>query len=221
MYRFSIIKSLILFSILSSLSSGETPNDKSTVIPLHKIWAYKMPGTRDILDLDLPRAQQATTGRWQSIYMSWVRRAEKLKFKDLARPGFVVSGSGQSALLATHAIFVEGAAARKEFSMDEELAIVFFSEPYGGNFVRIRQVEQKGEHIEIQYRLEPYLERTLSETFALIPLGKLPAGEYHVDMCQLPSEQKFSKLGRKPVDENWSREVLCKPFSFTVAKKRE
>jgi hypothetical protein len=221
MYRFFIIKLLILFSILSSQASSESPNDKSTVIPLDKVWANKMPGTRDILDLDLPRAQQATTGRWQSIYMSWVRRAEKLKFKDLARPGFAVSGSGQSALLAAHAIFVEGAAPRNEFSPDEELTIVFFSEPYGGNFVRMRQGERKGEHIKIQYRLEPYLERTLSETFALIPLGKLATGEYHVGMRQLPSEQKFSKLGQKPLDENWSRDVLCKPFSFAVRETRE
>lgn len=221
MSRSSIIASLILISVLFANVCGEMPADKPKIIPLDKVWAKNMPGTRDVLDLDLPRAQQVTTGRLQSIYMSWVRRAEKLKFKDLARPGFVVSGSGQSALLAAHAIFVKEAAPRNEFSPDEELTIVFFSEPYGGNHVRIHQIERKGDHFEIQYRLEPYLVHTLSETFALIPLGKLPPGKYHVDMRQLPSEQKFSKLGRKPVDENWSREALCKPFSFAVAKKRE
>jgi hypothetical protein len=58
---------------------------------------------------------------------------------------------------------------------------------------------------------------------ALIPLGKLPLGKYNVAMTQLPREQKpvEIKAGFKPLDKEWSRNFLSKPFNFTVAEKRE
>jgi len=186
-------------------------------IPLDQIWAYKMPGTRKIEKF----AGLADLKLLGSIFESQVLRAERLKFKDVARPGFAVSGSGQVALRAAHAVFVKGKTPRAEFSPNDQIVIVFFSEPHGGNQVRIEQVERQGDHIEIQYRLEPYFERSLSETFALIPLGKMTVGKYRVEMRQLPREQKFIHWGYQPLDKKWSCEVLCRAFNFIVTEKRE
>jgi hypothetical protein len=61
----------------------------------------------------------------------------------------------------------------------------------------------------------------VTETFALIPIGKLDVGEYRVEMRQMPREQKFVALGYDETDEDWSKKALCKPFSFAVKAKRE
>jgi len=206
---------VLLFACAMANAQDEQPKGKT--IPLDQIWANRMPGTIEIEDA----AKLADLRRLGSIFESWSLRAERMKFKDIARTGFTVSGSGESALQAALAAFVEAGKPRRKFSPDDEVTIVFFSEPYGGNHVRLEQVERKGDHIEIQYRLEPYFERTLSETFALIPLGKLPVGVYHVEMRQLPREQKFIELGFEPLNKEWSGKVLCKSFSFTVSEKGE
>ena len=96
-----------------------------------------------------------------------------------------------------------------------------FSEPFSGNHARIEQVEWEGNRIQIQYWLEPYFESTLSQTFALIPIGKMPVAEYRVEMRQLPRDHEFIEMGYERLDEDWSRKVLCKAFRFTVANKRE
>ena len=105
------------------------------------------------------------------------------------------------------------------FSAKDDVTIVFFSEPTSGNHLRIKQVTRKDNQVEIQYQLEPFFESHLSEDFALIPLGELPVAKYHIDMKQLPLDPKFSKLGRKPIDEESTNNALCKSFSFSVPEK--
>lgn len=226
MCRFSIVVALLINSFVFAQVRGESPSEKSKTIPLGEIWAYKMPGARDIFDLDKKGKDKPGGGLVGSTLRSSMLRLdevrpEQLKAKNWARSGFAVSSSGRAALQATHAVFVTGEKPRNSFLPDEEITIVFFSEPAGGNHVRIQQVVRKGERIEIQYRLEPYLESYVSQSLALIPLGRLPIGKYHVEAHQLPREEKFSKWGLKLLDEEWSREALCKSFSFTISNKRE
>lgn len=223
MYRFSTIKSLTLVSILCSLTSGESPNDKSTVIPLDKILANKVPGTRDITSVDVAPTVRADKGILGSIFMSMVLRAEKLKYKDLARPAFVVSGNDRVALRAAQSVLVDGATPRKAFSMGEDLTIVFFAEPISKYRVRIGQVTRTDNEVRIHYELEAGVHGQDYQNFALIPLGKMKSGKYQVNMRQLPHEQTpiEIKKGFKPLDNEWSRNFLSEPFSFSVAEKRE
>jgi hypothetical protein len=74
--------------------------------------------------------------------------------------------------------------------------------------------------VEIQYSIEPEIEG-YRFNLALIPLGKLPVGEYQVEMRQLPLELTSNevKMGFKSLDEEWSRNFLCKSFNFTIAEK--
>ncbi len=218
MNRSILVRVCTFVVLLVSAAAAETRNKdpQAVTIPLDQIWAYNMPGTREIKE----SAKEADTMLLEPIFESWHTRADRLKYKDVARPGFAVPGSGVAALRAAHAVFVEGAMPRKNFSPDKEITIVFFSELAGGRF-QIRQIERKFDHIEIRYQLEPGIVQSGRINLALIPLGKLPIGEYHVEMRQLPREQKFIEWGIKPLDLEWSRRFLCKPFSFTVTKKAD
>jgi hypothetical protein len=223
MLRVSITFALIVAATLFGQAIAESADDKSQTIPLDKIWAYEMPGTRDIRDLDVAQKEQQGLSLLNSIGVSSFRRAERMGFKEIARPGFVVSGSGRSALRAASAVFIDGVKPRERFSPDDEITIVFFSEPFSKYRVRIKQVKQTAKEVEFLYQLEPSIEGRNFTNFALIPLGKLPAGTYRVEMRQSPHElTPVEKMYRfKSLDEEWSRNFLCKPFCFTVAGTRK
>ncbi|MCI0331885.1 MAG: hypothetical protein L0228_01510 [Planctomycetes bacterium] len=212
-----------LFSIAFLFSSTAAIAGESTTIPLNQIWAYTMPGARDIRDLDVAPAERPGLGLLESILESSFHRADKRNFKDISRPGFAVAGSGRSALRAAHPVFADVAKPYKEFSTDEEVTIVFFSEPLSRYGVQIQHVKRTDKQVEIQYQLKPSIDGTNMTNFALIPLGKLPAGEYHVELKQSRRKLKpvEAKLGFKALDEEWSRDYLCKPFTFSVVGKRE
>jgi hypothetical protein len=222
MSRFSILASLILFVILFTQASGESPSEKAKTISLDTIWANEMPGTRDIhtLSKNVPMDELDMRLMNAVLELSY-HRAERMKFKDVARPGFAVSGSGRSALHAAFAVFIDWGARREDFSSGDEITIVFFSEPVSRYLVQFQQVERKDNEIEIRYQLKPDIGGRNYTNFALIPLGKLPVGKYVVAMRQLPREINpvETKMGFKPLDEEWSRNFLCKPFSFTVTDK--
>ena len=213
---FSGVSSLVL--VLSSLAIAD-----STTIPLDQIWAYQMPGTCKIEELDNVPRKIPGNGLLGTIFKSQVLRDDKLRFKDMARPGFAVAGSGRAALKAAHDVFVENKKPDETFSPDEEVTIVFFSEPVSRYRVEIQQVKRNENEIEIRYETQGSLSGGDFENLALIPLSKLPAGKYHVESLQLPRERSDTetKFGLKPLDEAWSRNWLCQPFSFTVASKHE
>lgn len=195
--------------------SSKTTNQKQ--MPLKEIWAYQLPGTKDIEKL----ASDADGKLLHTIFESWHERADRLKYKDMSRPGFAVQGSGIDALKRVHKVFVEDAKPTNVFLPDEDITLVFFSE-IGGNRVHIKKVERQGTKIVISYQLEPYPgggRRYLN--LALIPLGKLPAGNYRVGMRQLPRDEKYLSWGFSKLDEEWSGAYLCRPFSFTVSEMDE
>jgi hypothetical protein len=101
---------------------------------------------------------------------------------------------------------------------DEQLSLVFFSLASDGYRINLRQVSRHGDKIQVQYQLEPYAERVVSVSFALIPIGELPVGIYQVEMKQIPTKQEFVALGYKPLDNDWTRRFVCKPFSINVVE---
>ena len=60
-----------------------------------------------------------------------------------------------------------------------------------GDLVEIRQVVRHGKQIEIRYRLVRPVEKTNPAHLALIPVGKLPVGKYHVAMVQEPTGRQL------------------------------
>jgi hypothetical protein len=188
------------------------------VIPLNQIWAYDMPGTKDIGDLGRHQARSEGMKFLASISESSVLRAQRQNGEP-ARQGFAVVGNGLTAMRAAHAVMEGEAKQTTKFSPDDEITLVFFSEPATGAHVYVRRVEREGNNIEIQYQLEPYIQRHYSFGFALIPLGRLPFGQYTVGFLQLRAEERHIRLGFRPFNKKWSDRFLCKPFTFKVIEK--
>lgn len=188
-------------------------------IPLDQIWAYKMPGTRDIQELGRGENRESGEALVNAISIAFVEYALETKNKGEPRSAFAVPGTGLAALREAHSVFVENAKPREKFLPDEEVTIVFFSEPAGGNRPQLREVLRRDDQIELHYRLEPFVESNLWAAIALVPVGKLPSGQYQVNLHQLPSEKKFIALGFEPLDKAWARRFLCKLFSFNVVEK--
>jgi hypothetical protein len=207
----------IALALVLTMSPFATANaGEPEQIPLDQIWAYEMPGTQSITDLAEPHDEMF----WEALMESWFGRASRLKFKNVARFGFVVPGDGLSALRIALAVFIQDGPFRGKLTTGEGVTLVFFSEPGGRYRPQIRQIRRKQDTIEILYWLQPEL-GGYPPSLALIPLGKLPAGKYDVHMLQVARElHDFElELGFKPLDKEWSRNFVCKPYSFTVAEQ--
>jgi len=196
--------------------SGET-----VVIPLDQIWAYRMPGTRP-MNASLGRGVYVAA---EGPMLGEIRRAlvqepvkgtsRPIQWKD-AKPGFAVLGTGMDALRESHAVLVEKQEPRKSFPVDTEITLVFFSYD-AGSYVHFHRVDRLDNVVEIRYQFVPHYSSDASEHFALIPLGKLPAGKQRVNVIQSPLQQKHvDKFGVQPLRPEWGRRIVCKSFSFSV-----
>jgi hypothetical protein len=96
--------------------------------------------------------------------------------------------------------------------------LVFFSHP-SSYYARLRTVERDGNQFTVSYQFEPHLTPESTVHFALIPLGKLPAGEYRVVYRQLPIDEKFAAQGFQPVEPR-AAELVAHNFKFTIGEVR-
>lgn len=142
-----------IVALLSLCAVGYSAETKK--IPLDQIWAYKMPGTLDIaaLSKNVP-ADELDMRLMKAVLELSYHRAERMKFKDVARPGFAVSGNGRSALHAALAVFIDPGVHREKFSSEDEITLVYFSEPLSRYQVQVREIKREDHEIEIRYELE-------------------------------------------------------------------
>jgi hypothetical protein len=209
--RFASLALGFLFAVLPVLISHAEPLAKDTPakIPLSRVWADAMPETQDIRALEKKSIRDSGQALLDPISVSFVGRGERLKWTGLARPGFAVGGSDVDALRNACQVFVDGLKPRGAFTANEEVTLVFFSEPAGPP-VQIRTVERVAERFVIQYRFEPSIDRHRSLSLALIPVGKLKAGKHRVEIEQIPSGHLNGQEG--------ATDIVCKPFVFTVTE---
>ncbi len=177
-------------------------------IPLDQIWSYHRPGIRNIRqNLDLKELPQPftllSTGSLEQLY-----RLEK----DRAEPGFVVAGKGQEALVAAHEKLPEGEKPANVLPAGTEISVVYFSHGYPVG-INLHRVERRGNTIDIRYRFDVAGLDTSSNDLVLIPLGKLPVGEYHANMIEIPSEM-HRVLSAVDLAEVHLR--VCQSFSFSI-----
>lgn len=195
--RFTVLS---VVAILSSGAFGAEPKE----IPLKDIWANRVPGTRDINKLD----------KQPSMVLD-IRRAIGFPTKDKAKPGFAVEGTGPDALREAHAVFVKDKKPRDTFSGRDEVSVVFFAyetRPY----VHLQKVELQGNNINVYYQFVYHETEEVTRYIALIPLGKLPAGKYRVNINRSPKE-KYG--GSQPLSDEIAARIVCRSFSFTVSDK--
>lgn len=196
-------------------------------IPLGEIWALDMPGTRDVGELEpdvkaslerlktLPSEEKEVHFRQLMKNSSiWhIRKALQSATKKAA-PGFAVSFPEPELLKAVRDQMTGVAKQTDSFPAGSDITAVFFSS--SGLIIHIYRVERRANLIEIQYRYVPHEEDYMSEHFALVPLGKLPSGNYEVKIVQGPMEQEYLDFGYEQVTSTRAAKFVSQSFEFEV-----
>ena len=189
------------------------PRNKS--IPLHSIWAWRMPDTKPMI---ASRRDGAYLSREGSI-LDEIRRAlsHKPSGDSGAGQGFVVTGNEIEALKEVRTILVEAEKPQYVFQQGIELSAVFFSYQ-SDRYVHIRKVEISRTIIEIEYQFVPHQTRETTEHIALIPLGELPPGTYEVHIRQIPLVGL--DRGYREINDEGARRIVCRSFSFVIRERK-
>ncbi len=210
-------------------TNATVADTKPIMIPLDQIWALDMPGTRDIEGIGSPDMPRTSFPRsFEEFKQSRQRAIEGLR-RDLsdkppsadAFPGFVVSvPSGRTLLTILNSTI--GTLKRKSSHERKNLIqsgrdayLIFYSHP-SSYYVQLKSVTRHGTSIDIEYAFVPHYTVESTAHFAMIPLGKLEAGEYQVRISQQPMKKKYMAAGFGPVSGWEARRFICQPFSFTV-----
>jgi hypothetical protein len=213
----------------SEQKAKDSAADNAVVIPLKQIWAWGMPGTRSIEELEISIApknvkrvpsdeqvQPNQSGFCRSTAISLTESSRSWPREDQAAgPGFVVPNTGLDALRAAHGVLTEGEKPRKSLPFGNEATIVFFSYQ-SSHYVHLQMVERRENVITVQYRAVPHLEKHVTAHFAHIPLGTLPIGTYRVEIAAIPLDLQSIESRFGPADKNWTHRFVCKSFSFSV-----
>lgn len=218
------------------VATSVSADEPSVEIPLDRIWAFDMPGTRDVAGIPLPEVDEKRRPgldheRYRNERANLIEQMRQyLTAKPSsvqAMPGFVVphgvdihtlrQASNRLAISKKlgHTYPLEQIPAIEFPVSEEDVTLVFYSHP-AAYHVRLTKVERQGHDIVVRYRFQPhaYVESTVH--FALIPLGKLPAGKYQVNYEQERFEQKYHDAGFLRVHEGQEHHLICRPFSFTI-----
>jgi hypothetical protein len=197
---------------------------KTVTIPLDQIWAWQMPGTRDVRQLEpekfgeaLGRKNSAEQLRISGTSMTSevLRSLTFLKPGQTTKPGFVVPGIGLEALRNAHAVMTGVMKPHSSFRTASQASLVFFGHE-SGYYVYLEQVERQPGKITVRYRLVPHETKEMTRHFALVPLEKLEPGEIHVEFVQSPMEKHLVDMGFKPAHKTWQERIICQPFSFRI-----
>jgi hypothetical protein len=215
---FSIGLVLVAYATATIVSAAEQKKQSEAVeIPLNTVWAYNMPGTRDVRALELEsdpanrKATPLTSGVLQSLINS--KRGQE------AKPGFAVAGMGVDALREAHSVLADNGKPQTSFTTNDNVSVVFFSHPFN-YYVHLSKVEQKPDKVVITYSFVPHRTKEMTRHFALIPLGKLSPGKVKVEIVRAPMQpQKIT--GFKPPSAETDARIVARPFQFEVVKREK
>jgi len=201
-------------------------------IPLSKIWAYNMPGTRDVRELeprsygpkvaDLPQ-EQRTWREHNSITSEILSVLPILPTDKSARPraGFSVQGKNKAVLDGAHGVLAARGKPFSRFAPGGDINVVFFAHS-SGLYTHLRRVELKKGKVKIYYQFVSHPSKMLTRHFALVPLGQLPTGSYTVEMIQSPNEESKDVYDR-PVRlaKETAQKIVCGSYSFSVQDRKK
>jgi hypothetical protein len=167
-------------------------------IPLRKVWALDMPGTRQMSRTqrgDPPSYESSEGGLVAEIvralnYPNRLNPKLREKFMSFGTGSLVIAGRDMEALRGAHAVLVEGEEPRTFFRQDELLSVLFFTLPTG-DFVHLSKAEQSGETVRIFYRLVPHKSKQTSVHVALVPITNPGSGHVQIKIKQLVDGSSF------------------------------
>jgi hypothetical protein len=202
-------------------------------IPLDQIWAYDMPGTKDVRELepDLVGAQTKSLPEKEQQ-----RRANYSILEDLAKslrflpdkrpidqkPGFGVAGTGIEALRAARDVIVGDKQAPQAFPSGTDVSAVVFSYPseYGITFDSVTKTTNRkfykglGRGLEVRYHLTPNPSADLVEHLAIIPFGNVLPRFTMIRFLPDRAESSPDSRGLAKVDNNYASGILGRSFSI-------
>jgi hypothetical protein len=218
-----LCRALAILACLSAAALANSPSDTVT-IPLKDIWALDMPGTKDVRELEPDiygdgMRNISDIERDRRINKSLVTHVGRGAVDKVNGPeaGFAVIGNGHDALKHAYSYFHDNKPPQTAFPTNDDISLIFFSYTFGP-YVYLDHIERKGNTFEIYFRFVNHMTDEVTEHYAIIPVGKLPVGEYEVKIIQLPVDARLlgTKPDFRPVDLDAQRRVICKPFSFAV-----
>jgi hypothetical protein len=214
--------------LITSCAADDRSAPKATVqtIALDQIWAFEMPGTHDIRELEpdkfgertrsLPSDQRfrlLDESKTFQIYAA-IKKAHPSN-ENGAQPGFAVLGTGAEALDGAYNVLVKGEKPDETFPLDSNVTLVFFSR-LAGQYVHLKRIERHNNKFDVGYQVVPHLTTNSTWHLALIPVGKLPIGKYQVQVSQLPGgKDKTGHLVGK-FSASDAQHIVCGSFSFSV-----
>lgn len=211
---------------INSFAGVSKADEKPKVIPLEDIWAWDMPGTRDVRELEpanygehdetLSEAQELK--RFNKAKSQILLKALKQKYKNQPiEQGFAVAATGVEAIHKAIQHIKRGAAKKHAaLPSNEPITLVFYSKEYG-RYLHIKSVVRKGKTFTINYQLVPHTSKQLTQHFALIPTGLLTDGKYVVEMKLHSTPPRNQVRPHSPVPKNVPGDYVCRPFEFVVS----
>lgn len=186
-------------------------------IPLDKIWAADMPGTRNIRELE-PRTPGDRRNYGPLMWAIYKRLLlDNEHWGPDAGRGFVVPGKDIEALNYAYDVLADRQD-RSNIVPTGDVSLVFYAR-YAGQYVYVEKVRREGAVITIHYRFVVHRTRELSAHLALISLGELKPGKYEVRMVQLPVRWPPDAQGevlRPAFEGERVTRTVSQPFSFEV-----
>jgi hypothetical protein len=214
---FLIVGLTALLSLIATRAQadGDPP---STEIPLDQIWAYEMPGTRNVRLLE-PHMRVDDPLFKESYLKSAVREISRYlsinipPAGEMAGSAFVVVGTDGEALENARRSIRERGARNQIAPKDTDLSLVVYGFVTGWH-PRVISVEKQQTTIVVKYQFVAPLEESHGgKLFALIPIGKFTEGTVNVRIEEVPP---VDSKGRRVESRKDFERLVCGSYSFKV-----
>jgi hypothetical protein len=231
----------VSLALSSSVSGQESdlPNSAAEVvesadseeIPISTVWSNRIPGTRDIFELepDVPaelmkvhRDLRSQRNRGNTLTQQIARklgneremeRSVNKKFPALKM--FAVLGHGKEALKRAHSVLVEESEPQLAFSSGDNITLVFFTD-WGIGPILFRSITSNANTITINYSFDTSDEPNAISSpihiasVSLIPVTSVQPQELCVEVTRIPceSERTEKHLLRSAIGfDSWKKSV--------------
>lgn len=185
-------------------------------IPLKSLHALNMKDIPSVYELE-PKLDRSRLSKAELLKVSDV---EKLRVALSKRPkgvaGPVLVVPTEVALKAANGI-LKGEEMPRWLPTDTDLSLVFYAF-LNGRYIWINNVEREGNLITIKFEAVQHTSADMTQHFALIPLGKLAPGTYHVKVEEVPSLPPDGKTAT-PLPNK--RGIISDSMSFGVRESKE
>jgi len=197
---------LLQIAVAVTIVSIVAPSKDKTV-PLKEIWALRMPNTRDIRKLDPPKQPNADTAISRINEILVINSSRGIKSGKC----FLVLGDGKQALLNAADILAGKKTIPKTMPSGEPLTLFFYSQPAPG-YVHIDSARREESALKLNYKVIVHQTAESTVHFALVPIGKLLAGKFKVDINELKPPTPYRNIKK-------AERAVCDPCTFIIKEE--